>query len=345
MGASLRRGRLRRRVWLVRRPASRPARAPRAALWPARGAPPARGATPGSLAAVGAPRVLLCAADLAVLEKPADVAMDGAARVTVEKLARRWLAGGEGGEGGGAAPVRFCHRLDYGTSGVLLLARTAAAAARAGRAFETRAARKVYSAVARGDVRPRALLRGRGRALVVAAKDEAWSFAVDAPIGARADGDFRMAVGATGARPARTLVRVVARGRYRGRRVTVLELAPQSGRRHQLRVHMRALGHPLVGDATYDGGALARAPRLMLHARALRLPLGDGRALVAATPEPFAVDARGRLHAALSVPLARCRAALVRDGDAPGWLPPYCRAPDSGASSKPPRPASSREGT
>ena len=104
------------------------------------------------------------------------------------------------------------------------------------------------------------------------------------------------AVGASAfkVKPARTKVEVLARCHFRGRTfqasfqpllytpvgpVTKVRLSPLTGRRHQLRVHMRHAGHPLVGDATYDSSPLAEAPRMCLHARMLSVTLPDGRVL------------------------------------------------------------------
>jgi hypothetical protein len=71
-------------------------------------------------------------------------------------------------------------------------------------------------------------------------------------------------------RAAHTAVIRLAVGSYRGRPVTKVELHPSSGRRHQLRVHCLALGHPIVGDATYNEDS--ESPRMMLHAWKLTLP-------------------------------------------------------------------------
>ena len=84
--------------------------------------------------------------------------------------------------------------------------------------------------------------------------------------------------------PAATTVLELARGSYMGEPVAKLLLKPTSGRRHQLRLHCVALGLPIVGDATY--GADDGAPRMMLHARTLRLPVGE-EGLEVSAPDPF----------------------------------------------------------
>ena len=84
--------------------------------------------------------------------------------------------------------------------------------------------------------------------------------------------------------PAATTVVELARGSYLGKPVAKLLLRPASGRRHQLRLHCVALGLPIVGDATY--GVDDGAPRMMLHARTLRLPVGE-EGLEVSAPDPF----------------------------------------------------------
>jgi len=116
---------------------------------------------------------------------------------------------------------------------------------------------------------------------------------VTLPVAELAPGDFRMCVacaGAEGSQPAATLVEVVALGRAGGAPATKVLLTPVTGRRHQLRVHLAALGHAIVGDATYGSAAAAAAPaflaagaagaearashaRMLLHAWRLELDL------------------------------------------------------------------------
>ncbi len=88
----------------------------------------------------------------------------------------------------------------------------------------------------------------------------------------------------------------LARSRYRtlaqGQGAALVELEPETGRMHQLRVHLASIGRPIAGDVRY-GGALTLAgqpvPRLMLHARALEFPHPDGgrRRIDAPPPEDF----------------------------------------------------------
>lgn len=211
-----------------------------------------------------------------VVSKPADVRIDGPHTHTVLTLCASALSSPAPAalnavrSHAGQTPAprdRFVHRLDYATSGVLLLARTRPAAGLACEQFQKRAVRKTYLALVHGRV----------------ADDTA---VVDARVAAT-DG-FAMAVGDAGqGRAAQTEVRVLARGMYRGAPVTKVALAPLTGRRHQLRLHACAMGHPIVGDATYAGDEarfFGRAgvvpPRMMLHAARLEIRLPPRDAVV-----------------------------------------------------------------
>jgi 23S rRNA pseudouridine955/2504/2580 synthase len=169
---------------------------------------------------------------------------------------------------------KLVHRLDKDTSGVLLLARTARAAAFFSKSFSGRTARKVYWA------------------LVVGVPEVRDGY-IDLPLAKQpGTGGEKMHVeeGEDGL-PARTRYRVIDRA---GSRAAWVELQPLTGRTHQLRVHMAAIGHPIVGDGKYGGqeafltGSISR--KLHLHARRLRIDHPDeGRIDVTAElPEHFA---------------------------------------------------------
>lgn len=197
-----------------------------------------------------------------VVNKAADVRMDGEFEVTVAGAAQAYVREREGvgvGVEESEGQVRLVQRLDYATSGVVLLALSRAAAAAAARQLERRLVRKSYVALVHGVVTRE-------------------TFCVRARVADRADRDeFRVAVAARG-REAHTHATVLAHGWWRGARVSKLLLRARSGRRHQLRVHCALAGHPIVGDATYCAPPLlARLapppPRMMLHAVALQLRL------------------------------------------------------------------------
>lgn len=165
------------------------------------------------------------------------------------------------------------HRLDMATSGLLLMARGAAMQRTLSMAFESRSVDKRYVALVAGHVPPPAAGWGE----------------IDLPLMSDWPNRPRQRVDARG-KPSQTRWRVLAHEHdAQGRPQTRLELEPVTGRTHQLRVHLQAFGHPILGDALYaDAYTQARCPRLQLHASALALthPL-TGQALHWHSPPPF----------------------------------------------------------
>jgi tRNA pseudouridine32 synthase / 23S rRNA pseudouridine746 synthase len=139
------------------------------------------------------------------------------------------------------------HRLDCDTSGVMIFARTKVAQGFLGQEFEQRRAKKSYLARVAGVIADE-----RGR--------------IDLPIGADWPNRPRQMVDHVNGRSAITDWEVVERHADETR----VRLFPQTGRSHQLRVHMQELGYPILGDPIYSGDA-ARFGRLMLHAETLAL--------------------------------------------------------------------------
>jgi len=164
--------------------------------------------------------------------------------------------------------ARVVHRLDMATSGLMVLARGAAAQRRLSRAFETRTVEKTYVAVVAGNVAGES-----GR--------------IELPLMADWPNRPLQKADAAQGRPARTDWHVLSRDPVAG--TTRLALHPVTGRTHQLRVHLQAIGHPILGDTLYAAEADAgRAPRLLLHASRLELPHPDAlRTLVFDSPPPF----------------------------------------------------------
>ena len=163
---------------------------------------------------------------------------------------------------GGVRRPGIVHRLDKDTSGVLLLARSARAAAHFAKAFSSRSVRKVYWAIIVG----------------VPSIDDGY---IDLPLAKQpGTGGEKMHVDEAEGAPARTRYRVIERA---GNRAAWVELQPHTGRTHQLRVHMAAIGHPIVGDGKYGGkdaflsGTISR--KMHLHARRLRIDHPDGSPL------------------------------------------------------------------
>lgn len=141
--------------------------------------------------------------------------------------------------------LRVVHRLDQATSGVLVFARHAAAQRALAAAFAERRCHKRYVAVVHGSV----------------AQD---CGEIDLPLGADWPRRPRQQVDHVRGKPSLTRWRVLERGRA----TTRLVLTPITGRSHQLRVHLLAIGHPIVGDAIYG----TPAARLLLHAWQLTVP-------------------------------------------------------------------------
>ena len=147
---------------------------------------------------------------------------------------------------------RLVHRLDKDTSGVLLVARTPGSAAFFSKRFSGRSAKKIYWA------------------LVAGVPDVAHGM-IDAPLAKQpGTGGEKMHVDEENGQAARTRYRVVERA---GNAAAWVELEPLTGRTHQLRAHMAAIGHPIIGDGKYGGhdafltGSISR--KMHLHARRL----------------------------------------------------------------------------
>jgi len=197
--------------------------------------------------------------DFVALDKPAGVSMATSSKHGSGGEAVRRLL-----EACGEAPqpeLRLVHLLDVGTSGVVLLARTEEAHRRLTLALQNRRARKTY----------RALVWGRPVPAEGTYAD---------PLGRDPKDGRRMRVRPDG-KPASTKYRTLTRLPS----VTDLELHPETGRTHQIRVHLSAHGHPIVGDDLYGGAtrwrgvrdpahrrALAAARRPLLHALQIEIP-------------------------------------------------------------------------
>jgi tRNA pseudouridine32 synthase / 23S rRNA pseudouridine746 synthase len=148
------------------------------------------------------------------------------------------------------------HRLDMATSGLLLMARGAAMQRALSGLFESRAVRKRYVAVVAGRVPPPAGADGWGE--------------IDLPLMTDWPNRPRQVVDHAGGKASRTRWRILAVDAARD--ATRLELEPLTGRSHQLRVHLQALGHPILGDPLYASQTVqAQSARLLLHASELAL--------------------------------------------------------------------------
>lgn len=157
---------------------------------------------------------------------------------------------------------RLVHRLDKDTSGVLLLARTARAAAFFGKCFANRETRKIYWAVVAGSPK----------------LDDAM---IDLPVSKQpGTGGEKMHVDEEAGQSARSRFRVIDRA---ADRAAFVEMQPLTGRTHQLRVHAAATGTPIVGDGKYGAGLAfltgGVSRKMHLHARRLVIDLPEGGTL------------------------------------------------------------------
>jgi 23S rRNA pseudouridine1911/1915/1917 synthase len=173
--------------------------------------------------------------------------------------------------GGDTARPGIVHRLDKDTSGLMVVAKTPLAQARLAEQMKQRRMVKRYLALVEGHM-------------------DVPEGEVEAPIGRDRRFRQRMAVVAeqAGGRAARTLFRVIAERHGR----SLLELQLETGRTHQIRVHLAALRHPIVGDATYGRRQAPLSPRQFLHASHLELahPIsGEWLVFDAPLPEDLAV--------------------------------------------------------
>jgi 23S rRNA pseudouridine955/2504/2580 synthase len=192
--------------------------------------------------------------DAFVLNKPPGLATQGGTK-TSNHLDR--LLDGLADDKGNRP--KLVHRLDKDTSGALLVARSARAAGLFSKSFSGRTARKIYWAVVVG----------------VPSANEGL---IDAPLAKQpGTGGEKMHIDEEHGQSAKTRWRVIDRA---GNRASWVELQPLTGRTHQLRAHMAAIGHPIVGDGKYGGqesyltGGVSR--KLHLHARRLRIDAPSG---------------------------------------------------------------------
>jgi 23S rRNA pseudouridine955/2504/2580 synthase len=197
------------------------------------------------------------------LNKPSGLAVQGGTKTShhIDRLLSAW--------GEGLQRPRLVHRLDRDTSGVLLLGKTPAAAAKLSGSFAKRRAQKTYWAIVANAPRPpegviemHLVKKGVGdRELVVPADPKEF-----------------------GAEPAETEYVTLSRA---GQKATWMALRPLTGRTHQLRAHMKAIGHPILGDPKYGdetSAQLSEGLKLQLHARRVSLPHPGGGLLVVEAP-------------------------------------------------------------
>lgn len=218
---------------------------------------------------------------LIAVNKPCDMRIDlpkgESCRWPEERTVSSWFEEAYPGQ-----PVRFCNQLDHATSGVLLLASSKAAARKGSQLFEKRLAKKTYLALVMGhptwdgEVRlADRLVDGEGFARRAARDDEQ---------GEKAE----------------TFVKVIRLGTWPlhgaldgDLKAALVEVRPFTGRRHQIRVHLAAAGHPILGDDSYGGnpgGHRGATYRMFLHAHVLELPLGAPKRKIVTIKAPCSFE-------------------------------------------------------
>jgi len=209
-------------------------------------------------------------ADLIVINKPAGMVVHPAAGHTAGTLVNAVLAHSPELHGVGEENRSgIVHRLDKDTSGLIIVAKNQASHENLQRQFKSRSVAKVYTALVEGHLAPPQGL-------------------IDVPIGRDKQQRKRMAPTADG-RPSRTGFKAIEFFDKGARHYTLVQLKPQTGRTHQIRVHLAWLKFPVVGDTVYGRRRKTTLPlhRHFLHAQSLafRLP-SDGREVTFTAPLP-----------------------------------------------------------
>jgi len=190
--------------------------------------------------------VLYKDADVIIINKPSGLAVQGGSKVTKSVDGLLDVLRYEAKE-----RPKLVHRLDRDTSGVLVLARSAKAATRLGHIFAGKEAEKIYWALVKGTPE---VAQGK----------------IDLPLAKQEEGDFeKVTIDKEDGKRAVTMYQVLER---LSKTMAWVELQPITGRMHQLRVHMAAIGHPIIGDGKYGGrdafiDGMELSHKLHLHAR------------------------------------------------------------------------------
>lgn len=204
------------------------------------------------------PSVIYEDSDVLVVDKPARINVEKGVGHETEPTIMSWVK--DNIDTGRQEPT-LVHRLDRETSGALVIAKDSQTKRYLQAQFKHRQVAKTYLALVQG----------------TPDQDEA---IIDVPLGRHHSNPLQQAV-RPGGKAAITRYKV----KQRLDEVTLLEVAPKTGRTHQIRVHLKYIGHPIVGDRLY-GRAEPRLKRQWLHASALRLKLPSGATKTFRSPLP-----------------------------------------------------------
>jgi len=199
------------------------------------------------------PKVIFEDKELLILDKPSGWIVNDATTTRNQPTVQGWLRRNFHFPISNFQKLRngIVHRLDKETSGLLLIAKTKSSFENLQAQFKSREVNKIYNALVHGKVEPK-------------------EGVVNAPVGRLPWNRERFGV-LPGGRSAETAYKAVAYYQLQAKSYTLVELYPKTGRTHQIRIHLKYLGHPIVADEFYAGRKTSRAdrkwcPRLFLHA-------------------------------------------------------------------------------
>jgi 23S rRNA pseudouridine1911/1915/1917 synthase len=199
--------------------------------------------------------------DCVVINKPAGILSHSKGEFNPEATVATWL--GERATEMSGDRAGIVHRLDRLTSGVMIVAKNQEAMKWLQKQFSTRKVKKTYIAIIAGELNPSEAV-------------------IDMPIERNPKKPQTFRAGVNG-KSASTLYKVIkSNDKY-----SMVELQPKTGRTHQLRVHLKQIGHPIVGDSLYGG---KEAERMYLHAKSLELTLPNKERKIFETPLPNVFD-------------------------------------------------------
>ena len=182
--------------------------------------------------------------DCVVVDKPEGILSHSKGAINMEPTVASWLESRIKDIPGDRAGI--VHRLDRGTSGVMICAKTNKAQLFLQKQFSERKVKKVYLAVIKGSMDPLEAI-------------------IDMPIQRNPNRPSRFKVSVNGKSAVTHYKQLRSKGKY-----SLVEMTPQTGRTHQLRVHLAQMKHPIIGDLFYEG---EEADRLYLHAESLEIQL------------------------------------------------------------------------